>query len=75
MTMKGEDGEVCEYCKVVVDCEGTARATYKWRDNPGEGTETHDEDVSDWTDVDIQSLFAELVGIVAGDEEIQVTWE
>jgi hypothetical protein len=61
-------------CKAHVDDEGRLSMTYRWSHLDVDGHDSHDEDVSDWSDRDIRDLVASLIGIEnEGDiEKIEV---
>lgn len=71
--MKGEDGQICERCEVVVDC-GQATATYRWAGMDVDGHETIDDDVTEWSEGEIRDMMADMIGIEEGRDLISVEY-
>ena len=71
-----EEGPL-EYCEVTVSAEGLARAEYKWAGLGVAGSQSHEEDVSQWSDDEIRECFADLLGIEDENDKakIKVVWD
>lgn len=70
-----DNKEELEYCRVTVNGDGVATARYKWKDNEVEGSDTHDEDMFEWTDDDIRDCFCGIIGYDGDKSIIEVDWD
>lgn len=60
-----------EWVKAVVSFGGKLRFRYRVKDADKDGSEGWDEDVSDWTDRNIQDLGASLLGVPWGFVKVE----
>lgn len=56
-----------EYIKAIVDCEGNLRITYRLNGSMVTGRDSHDEDVSDYTDDQIKIVIRSILSVEKDD--------
>lgn len=66
-----------EWVKATVDaCTGQVQFTYRVKGLAVDGAHDHDEDVSSWSDSDIQELGCLMLDVPDSDKEtIEVIWD
>lgn len=74
--IKSSDGGTYDWVKVVVDgCGDGAQITYRCTELNKDGSDSLDDDCSQWTDDEVREQTCAMLDIVEGMSEIQVEFD
>lgn len=73
---RNTDGEAYHDISASVDTEGNLRIRYRVENANRPGSESHDENVSSWSDDEVRELIESMLGMDEGTlEDLEIDWE